>query len=510
MAREVPAIGSTVGSWLILERVNAGSFGVVFLARRADAPESPPVAIKTAKLPNDARFEREAELLRRCQHPSIPQFVDAGLWTGSDGSQYPFLVMEAVRGRSLYDWLQERQRSNRDVLKVAAQLADALATAHARSALHRDVKGGNIRVTAEGRAVLLDWGSGWFAGAEPLTDTPAPPGTAAYRSPEQRRFSYCFRVDMDARWQSSALDDLYSLGVTLYRLVTGKYLPPLTDGGEPMLHLDVPAPSTLATICPELEAIILRLLSENRKARGTAEQVAQECAMLAQRAGGELDMAVVPTPSAMPTEAGDRFSSEPPANGSAPLNPELPEVIRAASRQRITSVKQEAKQEVKQGVNEAPRPPRDRVPVGVTWIGASMMGGIVVALMLWPFLKGSSAISNDTEPASQPAPWIATPEEVPHFAPDAGVGEEVLTNAQEIHKAVLPPVLSFGRPMPSKPFPGQRRPPCVRGEREIHGACWLGPIKGQEPPCGTQMFDHEGECYFASFDPSPQPTSETP
>jgi hypothetical protein len=60
---------------------------------------------------------------------------------------------------------------------------------------------------------------------------------------------------------------------------------------------------------------------------------------------------------------------------------------------------------------------------------------------------------------------------------------------------------------PSKPFPGQRRPPCVRGEREIHGACWLGPVEGQEPPCGDQMFDHEAKCYFASFDQSPQPTS---
>ncbi|KFE70188.1 serine/threonine protein kinase [Hyalangium minutum] len=499
MAREVPAVGSTVGSWLILERMDSGSFGVVFLARRSEAPESPPVALKTAKMPNDARFEREAELLQRCPHPSIPRFEDTGLWTGSDDCQYPYLVMEAVRGRSLYDWFQERQRSNRDVLKVTAQLADALATAHARGAIHRDIKGGNIRVTAEGRAVLLDWGSGWFAGAEPLTDTPAPPGTTAYRSPEQRRFSYCFRMDMEARWQSSVSDDLYSLGVALYRLVTGKYLPPLTDGGEPMDQLEVPAPSALATVCPELEAIILRLLSENRRARGSAEQLARECALLAQAENSELDRTIVPTPSAMPTEAGDRFSSEPPPYSSEPLSEDSPSPGPIASRQPAPATKEE------------PRPSRHTVPVWFTWASASMIGGLVVALVLLPFLKASSPTHQDTPSTPQPVPWLATPEEIAQFAPDAGVGDEALTNVQDVPKAVVPTLLSLGRPMPSKPFPGQRRPPCVpRIEREIVGGCWMGPFKDQEPPCGERMFDYQGACFVASYDQSPQPTSGTP
>lgn len=499
MTREVPAIGSTVGSWLILERMDSGSFGVVFLARRAEAPESPPVALKTAKMPNDPRFEREVELLQRCPHPSIPRFEGAGLWTGSDDCQYPYLVMEAVKGRSLYDWFQERQRSNRDVLKVTAQLADALATAHARGALHRDVKGGNIRVTAEGRAVLLDWGSGWFADAEPLTDTPAPPGTTAYRSPEQRRFSYCFRMDMEARWQSSASDDLYSLGVTLYRLVTGKYLPPLTDGGEPVDHYEVPAPSTLATVSPELEALILRLLSENRRARGTAEQLARECALLAQEEGSELDRPLVPTPSAMPTEAGDRFSSEPSPYSSEPLSEDSPSPGPPGSRQPVPAAKVE------------PRPSRHTVPVWFTWASASMVGGLVVALVLLPFLKASPPTHQDIPPTPQPTPWLATPEEIAQFTPDAGVGDEALSNIQDMRKAVLPTLLSLGRPMPSKPFPGQRRPPCaLRVEREIIGACWIGPIKDQEPPCGERMFDYQGECFLASYDQSPQPTSGTP
>jgi hypothetical protein len=76
-------------------------------------------------------------------------------------------------------------------------------------------------------------------------------------------------------------------------------------------------------------------------------------------------------------------------------------------------------------------------------------------------------------------------------------------NEQDVPKAVLPTQLSLGQPMPSKPFPGQRRPPCERGEREIHRACWLGPMAGQKPPCGDRMFDYQGECYFVSLRSSP-------
>ncbi len=72
MHEDLPPLGSTVGPWLILKRLDSGSYGVVFRARRADAPESPPVALKLAKQPGDPRFTREAETLQRSHHPSIP------------------------------------------------------------------------------------------------------------------------------------------------------------------------------------------------------------------------------------------------------------------------------------------------------------------------------------------------------------------------------------------------------------------------------------------------------
>lgn len=107
-------------------------------------------------------------------------------------------------------------------------------------------------------------------------------------------------------------------------------------------------------------------------------------------------------------------------------------------------------------------------------------------------------------------PYLATEREVEAlFTTDAGVGDLALSTV-EPHQAVIHPILSLGRPMPSKPFPNQRRPPCMRGEREIHGACWIGPIGGEKPPCGDKLFDYRGECYFASYEAPKQPTSKEP
>ncbi|HVG61567.1 MAG TPA: hypothetical protein VNA24_23610, partial [Hyalangium sp.] len=338
--------------------------------------------------------------------------------------------------------------------------------------IHRDVKGDNIRVTSEGRVVLLDWGSCWFAGARPLTDTTAPPGTNPYRPPEQRLFMWRFRKDSEARWDAQPSDDLYALGVTLYRLVTGVYLPALTEGGEPVEREILP-PSAMATVSLELEALILRLIDEDRHARGSAEQLVREVDEAVRKAGSETDKPILPTTSAVPTDENSCSSD---------------------GRQD---------EEVVSDTDE----PTEPSPVTPPWL--SLVGAIVVGCML--VFLGWEMHRTASENQVAPERWIATPEEVAQFAPDAGVGEEALSAAQDVPRVVLPSVLSLGRAMPSKPFPGQRRPPCApRVEREIIGACWIGPFKGQEPPCGDRMFDYEGECFVASFNEARQPTSEQP
>jgi serine/threonine protein kinase len=110
---DAPDVGSTVGPWLLQEHVGSGSFGIVYRAQRAEQPDSPPVAVKMARRPNDPRFEREAELLRRCVHPSIPRFVELGFWPGPEQLRYPYITMECVQGPTLYRWLQAQPRTHR-------------------------------------------------------------------------------------------------------------------------------------------------------------------------------------------------------------------------------------------------------------------------------------------------------------------------------------------------------------------------------------------------------------
>jgi serine/threonine protein kinase len=492
--------GTTVGPWLIQQLAGAGSYGVVFRAQRAGDPEAPPVALKVARLPRDARFEREGELLRRHHHPAIPRFEDAGLWTSPSGHVYPYLVMEWVQGLTLYDWMRESARNSRGVLRVLEQVAGALAVAHAGGAVHRDVKGGNIRVQVNGRAVLLDWGSAWFSGAYPLTDTTVPPGTTAYRPPEQRAFMWHFRRDSEARWRSTPADDLYALGVTLYRAVTGVYPPPCTDGGEPVPR-KVLRPSGLVVVCPALEDVTMRLLSDDRAVRGSAEQLAREAAVLVQTAVPEADQTIVPIRNALPTEEGAPFSEEagsdreePSGTGTASSTSES----RDGSNSSASSLRRRRQ-----------RRQRRRHSMGASawfsWASAGAVGGVVVAAALE--FRGPRPPEPPESP--EPMPWSMSEEwHAPEVdIPDAGVGEKALLSAAQAPRPVSP-TYGVSLPMPKAPQPGQKKPPCDGAEVAALGACWV--VLKKEPPCGTYGYDYAGLCVRASFEAPREPTSGEP
>jgi hypothetical protein len=243
----------------------------------------------------------------------------------------------------------------------------------------------------------------------------------------------------------------------------------------------------MATVCLELEAIILRLTDDDKHARGSAERLVREVDEVVQKAGPEADRPILPTTSAVPTDESScssdgRQDEEVVSDTDEPTEPSG------------TPPKREER-----------RPRRElELPPWLSLAGATVVGGMLVFLG-WEMHRTAS----EQKPA--PQPWIAKAEDVAQFAPDAGVGEETLSAAQDVPRVVLPSMLSLGRPMPSKPFPSQRRPPCeLRVERELIGACWLGPIKGQEPSCGNKMIDYEGECFLASFDQDRQPTSDQP
>jgi serine/threonine protein kinase len=174
--------------------------------------------------------EGQGPAVSRIRHAHVPRSQVQGWVTLPGGVPFPYVVMEWVEGTSLYEWGARQPRTSRQVMRVLAQVARALEATHAVEGVHRDVKGDNVRVRAgDGTAVLMDFGAGNFRGAPVLTRQPPPPGTDKYWSPECVRFQMKWLSQPTRRYEAGPADDLYALGVTAYRLVTGVYPSPGVD-----------------------------------------------------------------------------------------------------------------------------------------------------------------------------------------------------------------------------------------------------------------------------------------
>ncbi|WP_225408821.1 serine/threonine protein kinase [Stigmatella hybrida] len=294
-------LGTVIGAWRVVAWAGGGVQGAVYQAVPDHDERAAPAALKLALLPRDPRFAREVALLSRVKHPHIPRLKDSGTWQHPGGTLHPFLVMDWVDGTPLYDWAGQHRPSSRQVLLLLAQVARALQALHAQGCLHRDVKGGNILVRPSGGSALLtDLGSGRYPDAETLTPSTLPPGTPAYRSPEACLFELQFFRDPQARYSAQPADDLYALGVTAYRLVTGEYpeLGAPTRDEQGTWHLDGIASAAPSVLNPQvdarLNALILRMLARRPEQRGTAVELAEA---LEQASG-----ASVPSSEARPTQ----------------------------------------------------------------------------------------------------------------------------------------------------------------------------------------------------------------
>ena len=207
-----------IGPFRILERIGEGGMGAVYLAEQ-DSPHRR-VALKVIRAEASSekllrRFEREAELLGRLQHHGIAQIFQAGTHETPHGVQ-PYFAMEYVRGQRLDEYARLHELGTRERLELAALICDAVEYAHQNGVIHRDLKPGNILVTAEGLPKVLDFGVARLADQESRstmhTDVGALLGTLPYMSPEQ------------ASGDPNALDtrsDVYSLGVLFFELLTG-------------------------------------------------------------------------------------------------------------------------------------------------------------------------------------------------------------------------------------------------------------------------------------------------
>ncbi|HEX8703441.1 MAG TPA: serine/threonine-protein kinase [Myxococcaceae bacterium] len=473
----LPEYGSLVGSWIVGKQVGKGSYGVVFRAVHKDRPEAGSYALKVARKAGDERFEREAHLLSRVRHASVPRLEGSGSWRSHDGEDYPYLVMQWVEGMSLYAWAVEHGLTLRQAIRLLAQVARALEAVH-RHGMHRDVKGGNVRVSYQGHAVLLDFGSCWYPEAPPLTGRAMPPVTDKYRSPQLQFFEFALSQGVRERYEARAADDVYALGVTAYRLLAGRYPPDDSDadGSEQVVPLE--APRGLNEACPELSELIVRMLSpDDPEARGRAGEVAEELEALLEYARPELDEPWVADASRQPTA-----KMEPPA----PHPPAPPPVPR-----------------------EPTPPPVSDEPAWRTWVPRLVLAGSGLVLALWCVLPTRDVHREEvasTEQDSEP--------QVPD-KPDAGttVGGEGLAS---VTPAQTPPISKGGvtREVPETPLPGQKRPPCNhRAAVVINGGCWrlLGGETGPAPCDADDEYKFGGRCYVALMNNAVRaPTSEEP
>ena len=240
----------------------------VFLAR--DVLLDRPVAVKVL-FPQFAaeptfveRFRREAQAAANLNHPSIVAVYD---WGEHDDTY--FIVMEYVDGRSLAEVLRAEGTLHPDrAVEICTDAAAALGFAHRNGTVHRDVKPGNILITPDGQVKVTDFGiARAFGGGDELTQTGSVMGTATYFSPEQAQGK-----NVDPR------SDLYSLGIVLFEVVTGR--PPFI-GDSPVaiaykhVQESPPRPTSLNPAIPKpLESVIARLLAKNPDQRyPSAEEV---------------------------------------------------------------------------------------------------------------------------------------------------------------------------------------------------------------------------------------------
>ncbi|MHC5114694.1 MAG: serine/threonine protein kinase, partial [Planctomycetota bacterium] len=264
-------VGAMVGGYEVLDILGEGGMGMVYRARQAHPERCVALKVVRPGLVGERtlrRFELEADVLGRLQHPGIACIYDAGAADTRLGRQ-PYFAMELVEGETITDYVRAHDLPTRARLELMARVCDAVHHAHQNGVIHRDLKPANILVDAGGQPKILDFGVARITDSDSAittirTDMPQLVGTLQYMSPEQ------------CAGDGTALDtrsDVYSLGVICWQILTDELPYPVRDVAMPeaIRAIREDEPRRLSTISRvfrgDIETIIGKALHKDRDRR---------------------------------------------------------------------------------------------------------------------------------------------------------------------------------------------------------------------------------------------------
>lgn len=254
-------IGRILGKrYEILERIGGGGMAVVYRARCTYLNRTVAVKVLRSQFTADdefvKRFEREAQAAASLTHPNVVSVYDVGV-----DADIHYIVMEYVPGLSLKEKIQKEGRiEQKEALRIASQICEALEHAHRHGVIHRDVKPHNILLADDGRVKVTDFGIARAANCASITLAGTILGSAYYFSPEQARGE-----------QTGERSDIYSAGIVFYEMLTGKV--PFSDGpplaiARKHVEEEIPPPSRLVPeVHPEVDRVVMKALRKEPQAR---------------------------------------------------------------------------------------------------------------------------------------------------------------------------------------------------------------------------------------------------
>jgi serine/threonine-protein kinase len=404
--------GQMVDGWRVVRLLGSGTFGAVYLVEKDGQRFAMKIAMHRASSGDvelaDERLMREQGCLHQVRgHPNIVRMHAHGRWP--DPMQgWLYVILDYVDGYTLGEWVEKLHPTAQEVVRVFVKLAGALAHVHARGAFHRDLKPGNLLVRAsDGEPFILDFSAGDYPHAPELTDTPLPPGTRRYRSPEASRFLREHGDEHGARYEFKATDDVYALGVCLYDMLT--MAKPASESPRILVGSPVPppAPHALNPRVPDaLSATAQYFIARQPEKRApTAEVMRRQLEALLSQVSGEW---------------------------AVPLHMPAPPLQLASAAPG------------EEGPWVSPRPPQRRV------------AGMVAAVTLLVAALAGHALLRPAAPVTQ-APETPAPA-TPSVARDAGAGP--LTTTSPPAPAIVPPEVALPPPAPlQKESPAVKRAP---------------------------------------------------